>query len=271
VLSPAAASGALLGAGLQFAFGNAAFIVVPNLTADASNAGFVLQGAPIPVSKFSIATAPILTPKKLASISVFTRETFKHSIPDIELMVRAVVSENIALALDVKLLDDVAADAVRPAGLRNGIAAGSASAATPRSEAMAADIATLITAVTSVAGNAPIIIVAAPAQAAALRLWNNPSFDYQVLASSGLAAGFVVAIATNCLVSAVDPLPRFELVPDATLHFDDTSLLDITTASVGTTVKSLVQSDLVALRAILEVSWGLRSASGLAWLSGVTW
>jgi hypothetical protein len=136
---------------------------------------------------------------------------------------------------------------------------------------MAADIATLVTAVSAVAGNAPIIIVAAPAQAAALRLWNRVNLDYEVLASSGLAAGVVVAIASNALVSAVDPAPRFEIAKDTALHFDNSSPLDITTTAVAATVKNLFQSDLVGLRTIFELSWGLHDPAGLAWLGSVTW
>jgi len=40
---------------------------------------------------------------------------------------------------------------------------------------------------------------------------------------------------------------------------------------VGTTVKSLYQSDLIGLRVIFQASWGLRSSSGIAVLSNVKW
>jgi hypothetical protein len=222
------------------------------------------------VAQLDTSKVSTLVPKKFSTISVFTREVFLHSTPNIEGVVRAVIARSIGLALDIRSLDAVAASAARPAGLRFGIAAGSQSAATLRVEAMGADIETLVTAVSAVAGNAPIILVASPAQAAALKLWNNPSFDYEVLASSGLAGGVVVAIASNCLVSAVDPAPRFEIVKETALHFD-TVPQDITTSAVAGTVKSLFQSDLIGLRTVFELSWGLRDPAGLAWLGSVIW
>jgi hypothetical protein len=270
-LGPASASAMLLARGTQFVFDNTGFIILPATTATASNADFIGENAPFPVIQFDSSSKVILAPRKFATISVFTHETFQHTTPNVEAVVRATLAQSVGLALDSKLLDTVAASATRPAGLRNGISAGSTSAATPRSEAMAADIASLVHGCSAVAGNASIIIVAAPAQAAALKLWNRANLDYEVLASSGLAAGVVVAIASNALVSAVDPAPRFEIVNQTALHFDSSSPLDITTAAVAATTKSLFQSDLVGLRTIFELSWGLRDPAGLAWLGSVTW
>jgi hypothetical protein len=273
VLSEASASKTLLDRGLTFQFGQTGVIISPTFTADATAASFVTENAPIPVRQYSASSGPILKPKKFATISVFSREMFEHSIPTIESAVRAVVGEDLALGLDSKMLDDVAADAARPAGLRNGIAALAESALATRSEAMAADISTLVTGVAAVSGNAPIIIIASPAQAVALRLWNNANFNFEVLASSALSAGTVIAIASNCLVSAVDPTPRFEISNAAVIHFDNSSPADIATAGAppGGLTKSLFQADCIGLRTILSVAWGLRSASGLAWIEDTVW
>jgi hypothetical protein len=114
----------------------------------------------------------------------------------------------------------VSGDITRLAGLRANIAAGTASASATRSEAMAADVATLVGAVAGIAGNGPIALVAAPAQAAALRLWARRDLVYPILASGSLAAGMVMAVAANALVSAADPAPRFSIADVAALHFD---------------------------------------------------
>lgn len=81
----------------------------------------------------------------------------------------------------------------------------------------------------------------------------------------------MVAIAANALVTAIDPLPRFEISDQAVLAMDDTTPLDITSGAVGATVKSLWQSDLIGLRAILQISWGLRAAGGLSWVENTAW
>ena len=96
---------------------------------------------------------------------------------------RRVIGESIPLAIEAKMFDAVAADDIRPKGLRNGIAAETQSGATGES-AMAADIATLIEKVAATAANAPVIFIASPVQAGLLRLWNRSNFNYPVLASS---------------------------------------------------------------------------------------
>jgi hypothetical protein len=274
LLGPASASAALFASGIQFQFDGTGVIILPTLKAAAANADFVGEGAPIPVIQFDTSAKLILKPYKFAAISVFTRETFEHSTPNIESIVRATLLQSVALALDAKSLDAVAASAIRPAGLRNGISAvGTASNDPDPLERMKIDVAAVCAPVIAIAGTAPIIIVAAPPQALALKMWtwqsSFPQFD--ILASSGLANGTIMAIASNALVSATDAAPRFEVVSDATAHFDGTVPLDITTAAVAGTVKSLYQSDLIGLRTVFELSWGLRDPGGLAWLSSVGW
>ena len=74
------------------------------------------------------------------------------------------------------------------------------------------------------------------------------------------------------LTNAVDPLPRFDISDQAVLMMDDTTPTDLTTGGVASgNVKSLWQSRLIALRAILQISWGLRAPGGLAWLENVLW
>jgi hypothetical protein len=270
-LGPASAGSILLSRCLQFQFDHVGPIIVHGVVHSASNAAFVAEGAPIPVLKLSSAPQLLLAPKKLAAITAFTRELFEHSTPNIEAITRQVLTESLACAFDTKLLDAVAADDVRPAGLRNGIAAKSESAAATPLEAMSEDIGTLIGAVATVTSNSPIILIAAPTQAERLRQWTRANFAYEILASSGLADGVVVAIASNALASACDPVPRFEISKEAVLHMDDTTPLDIVSAGVAGTVKSLWQTDSLGLRTVLQVSWGLRHVNGLAWVENVNW
>ena len=276
VLGPASAGATLLSRGLQFRFDGTGWILVHGIVADKANATFVREGYPIPVHEFATGGGVKLEPRKFVAIAAFTSEALRHTTPNIELLVRQVLSESVGAALDDKLFDAVAGDETRPAGLRysvvnnSPIAALTESAATG-SEAMAADVGTLVGAVAAVAGNNPIIFIAAPKQAAALRLWARPNFNYEVLSSGGLTDKTVLCVAANALASACDPVPRFETTTHAALHFDNASPRDIDTQAVSETVKSLFQNDLVGLRAIMKVSWGLRNEGGLAWLEDVVW
>jgi hypothetical protein len=270
-LGPASAGSQLLKLGPQFTFGAAGAILVPGAVASADKAAFVTEGSPIPVEQLAL-SGPTLTPRKFGTISVFTRELFEHSTPTIESFVRLVLSESIGIALDTALFDATAGDATRPAGLRDGISATTASTATPDTDAMYEDLSTLVGAVAPVAGASPIIIVASPRQAAAIKL-RHPNLDYTVLASNGLAAGIVLAVASNALVSAVDPLPRVDMAADGALHLEDAAPLAIapTPMPITAPVRSLFQTDTLGIRLRMELSWALRTTSGLAWTQAVAW
>src|SRR4029077_17373957 len=88
---------------------------------------FVAQGAPIPVRQGAF-SAITFTPKKMAVISTFTREIAEHSTPAIEGLIRQAIVEDTAVAIDTVLLDATAATTTRPAGLRAGVSATTATA-----------------------------------------------------------------------------------------------------------------------------------------------
>ena len=95
-----------------------------------------------------------------------------------------------------------------------------------------------------------------------------------MFASSGLADGVVLAIATSALVSAIDA-PQFDVSSNALIHQENTSPLAIGTAGSPATVaapsRSAFQTDTLILRLRMDVSWGVRSAGSVAWLTGATW
>jgi hypothetical protein len=274
-MGPASAGAALLARGMQLEFDGAASIMVPGVLAAAGNTSFVQEGAAIPVRALSLA-GPTLEPRKFATISVFTREVFNYSTPTIESIVRTVLAESVALALDTALLDATAGDATRPAGLRYNIAAVGAASNNPvQLEAMKSDIADIAGAVIGVAGNNQIVIVCAPPQALALRMWAGRDFpQFDILASSGLANGIIVAIASNALASAIDPAPKFSVSTEAVVHMETAPTALSATGTPNTVaapMRSLYQTDALGLRMIFNVAWALRNSGGLAWMSGVTW
>jgi len=274
-LGPVSAGAALLDHGIKLSFAGNAVIRVPKIIADDDGAGFIAEGSAIPVRQLT-AGSTTLEPRKFATISVFTGELFQHSIPNIEIIVRQVLTESVGLALDAALLGTTAGDTTKPAGLRYGIVALTPSGATPvGQEPMVKDVSALISAVAPVAGNAPIVILASPARAMLLRLRAGATdIPAEILATSALADDELVAIASNALVSATDAVPRFSSSNEALIHMEDASPLPISTAGSPNTVaapaRSLFQTDTAGLRMIMEVSWGLRHASGLAWIDNIS-
>jgi hypothetical protein len=165
---------------------------------------FVTEGQPIPVRQLQ--TAPLLLESsKLAVIAVLTREMVEGSNAQ---RLKDCRSRSAAL-IDAALFSTAAATTAAPAGLCHGIAALTGSASTDPAAAMMGDVAKVLGAVSTVAGNRLPVPVAAPARVTMLRLLTPSGLQsIAVLASSAIAAGDFLAIASNAIVSATDSVPE---------------------------------------------------------------
>jgi hypothetical protein len=270
-LGPSSAGSQLLRSGmlLKSQPGELGFSI-PGMISGPGGAGFIGEGAPIPLRHFPL-TATTLAPKKLAAICVFSHEMARAS--NVEAFVRAALIENIGVTLDSILLGTTAASSIAAGGLRAGVTALTATTC-GGTTAMLKDIGALVAAVAPVAGTS-IAIVASPAEAAKLLLWAAPGFPYPILSSGGLAAGTVMAVALPALAVAMDETPEIDVSASATLHFEDATPLQISTAgspnTVAAPVRSGFQTAAVAVRIILGVSWTLRTTGAVAHITGATW
>jgi hypothetical protein len=177
-------------------------------------------------------------------------------------------------AFDAGLFSTTAATDAAPAGLLHGISPQvPATGGTPNDD-MTADLKTLIGAVARAASAGPLAIIGAPEQITSLKLRAPTEFRHSVLATSGVPAGSVIVIALNALASAVGEV-EIDVSRHAVLHMEAASPAPIST--VGTPnvaaapARSLFQTDTLAARLRLEVSWGLRGSGALAFVTGVSW
>jgi len=291
LLAPTAVMPALAAKGLALTFGRAGKIVIPTRSATPSLAGsFIGEGAPIPVRQGAFATLS-LVPKKLGVITTFTREISEHSIPAIEGILRDSVTLDTSVAIDTVLLDANAATAIRPPGLRSGVA-GLTPTAGGGYAAFIADLKALAGALlTATAGHVrnPVIILN-PQQALSISLMQPanaaaPLFpfsdeiaagrlrNFAVISSGNVPQTMVIALDAADFVSVGDEAPRFEVSDQATLHLEDTTPSDITggTPSPAVPVKSMFQTDSLALRLVWPLNWALRRTGMVSWVTGVTW
>ena len=202
--APVSAGATLLDAGLQFSFGNSAYISVPSFQATANAVSFVAEGAPIPATQLALNGAT-LEPHKLASIAVLTEEMIGSS--NAELMVRDALTRSVGLSLDHVLFDANPGDPVRSAGLLNGVAASTASASGDTFEAMIADL-TLLAAQVAVVGGS-IYFIASPDRVINLKMRAHHELtDFTVLPSTEIADDVIICIAAAGLVSATESMPR---------------------------------------------------------------
>jgi HK97 family phage major capsid protein len=290
LLMPDSVYPSLSNLGERYGFGRNGTVSLPTRSATPTVAGsFVGEGAPIPVRKAGF-TSVALTPKKMAVITVMTREITERSIPAIEQLLRNAIMEDTAVSIDSILLDANPATTVRPVGLRNGIttAAGTAGGGFA---AVTADLKGMLTTlVTNTNGNirAPAFIMN-PIQAIALGFVQNAGGDlvfkeeigngrlngYPVIQSGTVPAGVVILIDAADFFSATGDDPRFDVSDQTVLHMEDTTPLAIGTAGAPATVaapaQSMFQTDCLALRMILPMSWAMRRTGVLVERTAVTW
>ena len=184
---------------------------------------------------------------------------------------RVAISESAGLALDLKMFSADAASAAAPAGLLNGVVPITASTG-GGTAAIAADIAALISALSSNSAGAAPVIIAAVSQATSLKLFAGPRFDLQILPSTVLAKGTVIALEPSSFISGFVSPPHFSTATGtATVHEEDTTPAPIVgPAGTATPVRSFFQTDVIGLKMVLRSAWAMR-AKHIAVIQNATW
>lgn len=288
VLMPGSIYAPLSTHGFRASLGRFATLTIPTRTQTPVVAGsFVGEGTPIPVRQAQTAAVSIGL-KKLAVIVSYTREIAEHSTPQIEELLRRFIGEDTGVAVDTVLIDANAATSVRPAGLRSGVA-GLTPTAGGGFTALVGDIKQMVSVLAAANALREPVWILHPTQATSISLTatangvfpfkleidNRMLQGYPTIISSTMPVGTILLLDAADFVSITGDDPRFEVSDQATLHFDDTTPLQIGTPGtpnvVAAPVRNLFQTDSLALRMILPMNWIMRRAGVLAWIAGVTW
>jgi hypothetical protein len=89
--------------------------------------------------------------------------------------------------------------------------------------------------------------------------------------SPALPAGTVIGLVPAGLAVAVEA-PRIEAASNTLVHMADPADPIVDGAGVlGAPVRSVFETDSIALRLIMPVSWAARSPSVVAWVQGTKW
>ena len=230
--------------------------------------GWVAEGSPKPVGVIGL-TSITLTPRRLAGISVFTEETLEYSVPAIEALVEQALRHDLGALLDqspARQRGGLDGETGRAAQWRD---AAHGSAATPSAEAMYEDLGVLAGAVGTGHPDARVTYLANPVQAGRMA-----ASGYDAIATGFLAAGTVVAVDAVALAMTVAN-PSFLVSGNASLHME-TSPLPLVTGEQGsgvlaTPMRSLFQTDALALRATIPAAWMVRRSGAVAAVTGATW
>jgi hypothetical protein len=264
-LGPMSAASQLIAMSLGVPLAGNQSVTAPGLNPKVINGGFVGEGDPIAAAAFTI-SGPTLSPKKLAFFCTITRELAKRSRA--QALVETAMRESASVTLDSVLFNAAGASAAAPAGLLNG-----AVPITPSGGGMLADLTDLAAAVAPIAGG-NIVFIASPTNAVRANIGTPRELPYPVLPSSALDDETVIAAAPNALAFTSDPVPEIVVSTEATMHLDDEPDQISTTGSppvLAHPTVSMFQTDQLAIRLILDVSWAKRHSSAVAVATGVDW
>ena len=274
---------ALRARGVGVNFDGVGSVILPGRTAGGAAGGFVAEGQPIRVGRVTT-TSTTMTPKKMGVIIPFSKELTKRSTPAIEAIVQRSILEDTAAVLDPLILDAVASSTARPAGLLYGVSAASSGYAGGDYKAVIEDFKALLA--PFIAANAAdgITVVMNSTQGLNLALmegpvgnpgWFNAIRDrINMIESTHATANRLVALRNSDFATATGDAPEFDLSEQATIHMEDTTPLEIVSGTGPTTadpVRSLWQTNSVAIRMLMDISWKMRRTGMVQWIDTTTW
>ncbi|WP_376742131.1 hypothetical protein [Ensifer canadensis] len=214
-------------------------------------ASIVGEGEPIPVTQGSVSAMPV-SPKKVAGITSFTGEQSKRS--NVVSVARALLTESLGKGLDNLALTDQP-----PFGLLQGltpVAAGSDPLADVQALLAAIPDASPLTSFVMHTSRWPQFLEAV-----------GPGFPFASFPSSA-AGDKLIAVDPGGLAAAVSG-GEVDVTNEATLHMSDAPA-QIVAGTTANPVRSLWQTDTLAMRAAMDIAWAARSGS-VAFVEAVTW
>lgn len=250
----------------------AATAIVPVATPSAGLASFVAEGSPIPIESAGVATSLTIGGlRKVASLFGFTSEMSKSTA--IEDVIRALMVQSAAMAIDSVLFDAAAASAIRPAGLRNGVSSLTPTAGGGETAAIA-DLGQMIAALVTAGYGRNFALYLHPQKAGTFVMRFPNTAGLRIIPTAALPVTTAMLIEDNALLLSIGDTPDIEASNSAVLHYEDASPLQIGTTGTPTTVaapsQSLYQTSTIALRFILELTWVKRPGSAVL-IDSITW
>lgn len=235
--------------------------LIPVRTTAPRAPAWVVEGSPIAVRADGWNTVQLGPWRKIAAIAVITREAAKRA--DGEAALRLALQEDGAIGLDAAVFSDETGSGAAIAGLLNGATVVNGSGDSLR------DIQALAAAV-SAGGSGMVAYVAGPGTAAALNA--DAALAPQVLPSLAVPETMLIAIDPRSVAWAVGANElEIEVSNQAVLHMEDTTPAAIADSgsAAGGSVRSLWQTDCVAIRLDLPVAFAKRRAAAAAFIDHV--
>lgn len=256
-LSPQSAAAALMDRGIEVDFGRFEQVTMPGRAETPSRLPWVAEGQPIPVSKETVTGTQIGPARKMGVIVVFSSTLAKRSSAQSTFI--ALLRESTAASLDAAYFSADAGDDVTHAGLLYGV-----SPTTTASGNVKDDLASLAGAV-SVGGSGQVVFIMGPARAAKLPIL-VPELRSVVLPSSAVPENRVIAIDPLSLIHGAGTEPDISASNAALLHMSDDPNAIVASGSTADPVRSLYQTDAIALSCLIDVTFAKRRPGAVAFM-----
>ena len=235
---------------------------------------FVAEGGLMPMVNLMTSAVTCGPAKKLLIGASLTQEVQNASGETAATIISSALAISAEQTLDSLLFSAAAATAAAPAGLLNGLTP-ITSAGTKAAEGIADDLALLAAAIAANGiGVDDMIVVTTPALAMKLRVLASLKFSNEVLSSSAVPAGTVIAIVPAGLVTAYDGSVSVEITDQPAVHMEGAAPLDIgtpgTPPTVAAPVKSMFQAQSLALKLRGWCAWVVHPGA-IAQVTGAAW
>lgn len=280
----------LPGARLQFDRYGSLVIPYNSSTRGDLAGGFVGEGSAIPVQAGSY-SEKTMAPKKLATISVMTNEIAHHTMPSIQALVQTQILRDTAEALDTAFFDANARSASRPAGMQDpsdgaGAANINASAGNTVANVVSDLKGVLGRSMAARVGSGGVWVMNPLRRLGLMTVQDAASgeypfrdevnrgtlFGYPVITSNNMDAALVSFIPTDTVVYANDYAPRIDVSDTATIHMaNPASEIVSGTPTTADPVRSLYQTNSMAVRMTMGLDWIIVRANGVQVLTSVGW
>jgi HK97 family phage major capsid protein len=270
--------------GLKLIFGKNGSLTIPYRNGVGSLAGsFVAEGDPIPVKTDNYATVKV-SPFKMGVISTFTKELMRKSTPTIEGLVRSHMISDTREVIDAAFLDAAAETAIRPAGLESSAGVGNIVPSTGSTVAdIEADIQGVFDRFSAARLGGSGVMIMHPSRKRGLNFKTNSLGQY-VFRDQNLLEGFTIITSINvpddkvyfvdakALVFGTDAGVEFDVSTQTTLVMGDPAE-PINDGSAATTLptRSLFQTDTIAIKQTLGITWKQVRDAGVQILTNVAW
>lgn len=243
-LGPLSAMGQIIGRGLSVSLPGRGSISIPYRSAQPGESPWVAEGEPIRVLSYGFAAKSLGPSRKAATITVVSGELYRRT--NAEPIFRRMLREDAGRTLDAAYLSAGAASSSALAGLLNGVTetAGTSSDVTD-------DLAALASAVST---SGEVVFIAAPKRAARIRV-RKPELASAVFASAVIPADRVIALDPLALVHGFGGEPDITSSIEALVHMSDDADPIRASGATADPVRSLFQTDALAVRMILDLAF----------------